>query len=380
MKIIPYGSQWIDEEDIDAVFSVLRGDWLTQGPMVNRFEEALAAYVDSKYAVAFNSGTSALHGAMFAAGVSKGDEIITTPITFLATVNSFVHLGGIPVFVDIDPTTYCIDTQLIEDAITSQTKVIAPVDMAGYPVDMRKIRSIAKKYDLVVIDDAAHALGARRYGKIVGQEADMTMFSFHPVKHITTGEGGMIVTDNEEYAERLRMFRNHGITRDPNQFSSNDGPWYYEMHYLGFNYRITDIQCALGLSQLKKLENFIKRRNQIADAYDSAFQDLPRIITPPRPPWPDSRHAFHLYPIQLIGNERRDVLVKLKEKGILTQVHYIPVHYQPFYKEKFGFQRGQFPHAENYYNHELSLPIFPKMNNQDVETVISSIFNILGEF
>jgi len=379
MKTIPYGSQWIDDEDIKAVVEVLKEDWITQGPTITQFEETLAKYVGSRYAVAFNSGTSALHGAMFVAGVSTGDEVITSPITFLATANSFVYLGGIPVFVDIDPTTVCIDPQRIEDAITSRTKVIAPVDMAGYPVDMHKIRAIARKYKLIIIEDAAHALGARRYGKMVGQEADMTMFSFHPVKHITTGEGGMIVTDNEEYAERLRMFRNHGITRDPNQFISNDGPWYYEMHILGYNYRITDIQCALGISQLKKLEDFIKRRNEIADTYDSAFQDLPGIITPPLPPWTDSRHAFHLYPIQITGNERRDVMVKLKERGILTQVHYIPIHCQPFYQEKFGFQKGQFPYAEDYYKHELSLPIFPKMNDQDVEKVISSVFSVLGE-
>lgn len=252
MKIIPYGKQWIDEEDIAAVVDVLKGDWLTQGPNVEKFEKAVADYIGVKYAVAFNSGTAALHAAMFAAGVREGDEIITSPITFVATSNSAVYLGATPVFVDIDLKTYCIDTQLIEEKITPKTKVIAPVDLAGYPVDMRPIMELARKYDLVIIEDAAHALGAKRYGKMVGQEADMTMFSFHPVKHITTGEGGIIVTNSMEYAEKMRLFRTHGITKKPEFLVKNDGPWYYEMHELGFNYRITDFQCALGLSQLKK--------------------------------------------------------------------------------------------------------------------------------
>lgn len=377
MQTIPYSSQWIDDDDINAVVNVLKGDWLTQGPLVDRFEEEIARYIGVKYAVAFNSGTSALHGAMYAAGVGNGDEVITSPITFLATANAAVFLGGTPVFIDIDPDTYCINTQLIEDSITNRTKVIAPVDLAGYPIDMRKIREIAKAHNLVIVDDAAHALGAIRYGTKVGKEADMTVFSFHPVKHITTGEGGMIVTDNEEFAECLRMFRSHGMTKDPNKLIRNDGPWYYEMQILGYNYRITDLQCALGLSQLKKLERFIQRRNEIADRYDRAFQNIQGIRTPPRPPWPNSRHSFHLYPIQVMEIDRKYIMIKLKESGVSAQVHYIPLHMQPFYQNKFGIQRGRFPQAEKYYEHEISLPMFPKMSDQDIDTVISAVFDIL---
>lgn len=378
MKNIPYGSQWIDDDDINAVVNVLKGDWLTQGPLVDRFEEEIARYIGVKYAVAFNSGTSALHGAMFAAGVGSGDEVITSPITFLATANAAVYLGGTPVFVDIDPDTYCINTHLIEDSITDRTKVIAPVDFAGYPVDMRKIRETAQDHNLIIVDDAAHALGALRYGTKVGKEADMTVFSFHPVKNITTGEGGMIVTNNEEFAECLRMFRSHGMTKDPSKLIRKDGPWYYEMQLLGYNYRITDLQCALGLSQLKKLERFIQRRTEIADRYDRAFKNIQGIRIPPRPPWPNSRHSFHLYPIRVMEIDRKDMMTKLKELGVITQVHYIPIHLQPFYQNKFGIQNGRYPQAEKYYMHELSLPMFPKMSVQDVDTVISAVYKILG--
>ena len=280
-KTIPYGLHWVDAEDINAVCTVLKGDWLTQGPIIERFEEEIARYVGTRYAVAFNSGTSALHGAMYAAGVSPKDEVITSPITFVATPNSAVYLDARPVFADIDMRTYCIDTDLVRDALTDKTKVIAPVDMAGYPVDLPAITDMAADHDLVVIEDAAHALGAMRNGVLVGSEADMTMFSFHPVKHITTGEGGIITTNREDFAESLRLFRSHGITKDPRRLLKNDGPWYYEMQELGYNYRITDIQCALGLSQMKKLERFIARRNAIAMIYNDAFKDIPDILLPP---------------------------------------------------------------------------------------------------
>jgi len=376
MKIIPYGRQWIDEEDIAAVVDVLKGDWLTQGPNVEKFEKAVADYIGVKYAVAFNSGTAALHAAMFAAGVREGDEIITSPITFVATSNSAVYLGAKPVFVDIDLKTYCIDTQRIEEKITPKTKVIAPVDLAGYPVDIKPIIELAKKYGLVVIEDAAHALGAKRYGKMVGQEADMTMFSFHPVKHITTGEGGIIVTNNVVYAEKMRLFRTHGITKKPEFLEKNDGPWYYEMHELGFNYRITDFQCALGLSQLKKIEDFLRRRNEIARRYDAAFEDIPQIVPAPSVLEPD-RHAYHLYPILLNGVNRKDVYLKLREKGIYTQIHYIPIHMQPYYRKRFGYKKGEFPNAEYYYENELSIPMYPKMTDEDLEYVIKSLKEVI---
>ncbi|MCK4270511.1 MAG: DegT/DnrJ/EryC1/StrS family aminotransferase, partial [Methanogenium sp.] len=310
--------------------------------------------------------------------VEKGDEVITSPITFVSTSNSAVYLGAKPVFVDIDLNTYCIDTDRIEDAITPQTKVIAPVDLAGYPVDLREIRKNAAEHDLIIIEDAAHALGAKRYGLKVGLEADMTMFSFHPVKHITTGEGGIIVTDNPEFYEKLRLFRSHGITKDPRVLTKNDGPWYYEMQSLGYNYRITDIQCALGISQLKKLDSYVQRRNEIAKMYDDTFKDNPDIITPPVPLWADSLHGYHIYPVLINGYDRKSLYLKLRKKGIFTQVHYIPVHLQPYYRENFAYSDGDFPLAEEYYRKELTIPMYPKMANEDVKRVIDSINAILG--
>lgn len=378
MDPIPYGRQWIDQDDIAAVIEVLKSDWITQGPKVEEFEKALAEYIGVKYAVTFNSGTSALHAAMFAAGVSRGAEVITSSITFVATPNSALYLGGKPVFVDIDLSTYCIDTGKIEQAITKDTKVIAPVDMAGHPVDMRKISKIAHQHDLVVIEDAAHALGAKRYGKMVGQEADMTMFSFHPVKHITTGEGGAIVTNNEEYFEKLTLFRNHGIIKDPAKMERNDGPWYYEMHELGYNFRLTDIQCALGLSQLKKLDSFIKRRNEIAAVYDEAFADKSEILIPPKPTLQDSIHAYHLYPILLNGMDRQHVYGELKKSQIFSQVHYIPVHLQPYFQKNFGFKKGDFPLSEMYYQNVISLPIFPKLTEEEISYVIQTLKRLIN--
>jgi UDP-4-amino-4,6-dideoxy-N-acetyl-beta-L-altrosamine transaminase len=378
MLPIPYGRQWIDQDDIAAVIEVLKSDWITQGPKVEEFEKALADYIGVKYAVTFNSGTSALHAAMFATGVSRGDEVITSPITFVATPNSALYLGGKPVFVDIDLSTYCIDTEKIEPAISKDTKVIAPVDMAGYPVDLHKISKIAHQHDLVVIEDAAHALGAKRDGKMVGQEADMTMFSFHPVKHITTGEGGAIVTNNEEYFEKLTLFRNHGITKDPAKMERNDGPWYYEMHELGYNFRLTDIQCALGLSQLKKLDSFIKRRNEIAAVYDEAFADSSEIRIPPKPTLQDSTHAYHLYPILLNSMDRQHVYGELKKSQIFSQVHYIPIHLQPYYRKNFGFKNGDYPLSEMYYQNVISLPIFPKLTEEEISYVIQTLKRLIN--
>jgi len=378
VNVIPYGRQWIDEEDIQAVVEVLGGGWITQGPAIGAFEEAVATYIGAKYAVVFNSGTAALHAAMFAAGVNKGDEVITSPITFVATSNSALYVGAKPMFADIDMNTYCIDEGKIEEVVTKKTKAIVPVDLAGYPVDMRKIRKIADKYNLIVIEDAAHALGAKRYGKIVGQEADMTMFSFHPVKHITTGEGGIIVTNNEKYYEKLKIFRTHGITKDEKLLAESEGPWYYEMHYLGYNYRITDIQCALGLSQLNKVEKFVKRRNEIAAIYDKEFEDNPLIVIPPKPHYENSRHAYHIYPLLLDKRiDRKDVFIKLRERGILCQVHYIPVHLQPYYRRRFGYKEGDFKNAEEYYKREITIPLYPKMADNEVEYVIKSVKEVV---
>lgn len=378
-KTISYGKQWVDEEDINAVMDVLRGDWLTQGPVIEHFEAAVAEYTNTRYAVAFNSGTSALHAAMSVAGVEKNKEVITSPITFVATSNSAIYCGGVPKFVDIDPNTYCIDVGKLADSVNNQTRVIAPVDFAGYPVDMKAVKDLAEDNDIFVIEDAAHALGAKYKGNIVGPEADMTMFSFHPVKHITTGEGGIIVTNNEEYAEELKLFRSHGITKDPVSLSRKDvGPWYYEMQSLGYNNRITDIQCALGLSQLSKLEFFIKRRNEIAKKYDQAFLDHPNIVIPPKPS-ESSRHAYHIYPVVLNGVSRKEIYMKLREKGIFCQVHYIPVHLQPYYREMYGYKEEMFPEAENYYEDEITIPLYPKMTDDEVNYVIDTFIDVVNE-
>ncbi|ABD42780.1 DegT/DnrJ/EryC1/StrS aminotransferase [Methanospirillum hungatei JF-1] len=369
---LPYGRQWIDDDDITAVIAALKGDWLTQGPLVESFEQKIAEYVGSEYAVAFNSGTSALHGAYYAAGVRTGDEVITSPITFVATANAGVYLGARPVFVDIDKKTWCIDTDKINEAISNRTKVIAPVDFAGYPVDMTSIREIAQDHSCIVVEDAAHALGAIRGDVKVGTEADMTMFSFHPVKHITTGEGGIVTTNNREFAAAMKRFRSHGITKDPELLHKNEGQWYYEMQDLGYNYRITDIQCALGLSQLEKLERFVKRRNEIARMYDEAFRGNEKLVNPPKPPQ-NSRHAYHLYPVCFTGVDRKKIFMDLREIGIFCQVHYIPVHLQPYYRERFGYHDGDFPVAENFYQSEISLPMFPAMSDEDVERVIVGV-------
>ncbi|MEN6461779.1 MAG: UDP-4-amino-4,6-dideoxy-N-acetyl-beta-L-altrosamine transaminase [Syntrophomonas sp.] len=372
-KFIPYGRQNIDQDDINEVVKALQSDWITQGPRVEEFEARVAECCGARYAVSFNSGTSALHATMFAAGVESGDEVISSPVTFVASTNSAVYLGARPVFVDMDENTYCIDINKIEEAITDKTRVIIPVDYAGYPVDMRRIREIAERHHLVVIEDAAHALSARRYDIPVGREADMTMFSFHPVKHITTGEGGMIVCNNPEYYHRLKLFRSHGIEKDESLWESNDGPWYYEMQDLGYNFRITDIQCALGLSQLNKLTGFLQERQRIAGIYDEAFRNVEWINTPPHP-GQDSLHAYHLYPALLApGVNRRDLFNYLRLQNIGVQVHYIPVHLQPYYQRHFGYKPGDFPVAEDFYSREISLPIYPGLSRNEQNYVIEHV-------
>lgn len=364
-----YGKQWIFDEDIYEVVKTLKSDFLTQGPKVEEFEKKIADYIGTKYAVVFSNGTAALHGAYFAGGLEKKDEIITTPITFLATSNAAMYLGGIPKFVDIDIDTYNIDVDKIEKEITKKTKMIVPVSYGGYPVDILKIKDIAKKYNLIVIEDAAHALGAIRNGVKVGKEADMTMFSFHPIKHITTGEGGVIVTDNKEYFEKLKIFRNHGIVKDKKKLMDIGEDWYYEMQYLGYNYRMTDFQAALGISQLKKIDNFIKRRREIADIYREGFKNINNIKIPP-----DSninKNAYHLYPILV---EKRDELYReLKETGINCQINYIPLYRQPYYKDRFVYNIGKFENSELFYSKELSIPMYPKLKDEDIKYIIEII-------
>ncbi|MFC4409985.1 UDP-4-amino-4,6-dideoxy-N-acetyl-beta-L-altrosamine transaminase [Chungangia koreensis] len=376
---LPYGRQWIDEDDIQAVVNILKSDYLTTGPAVGEFEIAIANYVGAKYAVAFSNGTAALHGACFAADIGKGDEVITTPLTFAASANCVLYQGGKPVFADVDPETYNIDPLKVESLITNNTKAIIPVHFTGQPVALDEIHQIAKKNNLIVIEDAAHALGATYKGHMIGSLSDMTMFSFHPVKHITSGEGGIITTNNEEYYLKLLQFRSHGITRAPDKLIENHGPWYYEMQFLGFNYRMTDIQAALGDSQLKKIDKFIDLRKKYVSMYDDAFKEIDEIQTPYQDPNVSS--SWHLYIIRLdlekLSGNRKDIFEGLLQENIGVNVHYIPVHLLPYYAQ-LGYQRGICPNAEKLYEEIITLPLFPAMTEDDVNDVISAVNKVLN--
>ena len=386
--MIPYGRQTIDEDDIKAVVEVLRSDWLTTGPKVAEFEQAIADYVGAKHAVAVSNGTAALHTAMYAIGISPDDEVIVPPMTFAATANCIVYQGGTPVFADVDPDTLLLDPAKVKEKITEKTKAIIGVDYAGQPCDWDKLREIANKHGLRLVADGCHALGAEYKGRKVGSLADMTVFSFHPVKHITTGEGGMITTNSAELAERMRLFRTHGITRDPKCFSSltsalrpqtSDPLWFYDMVDYGYNYRITDFQCALGISQLQKLPKFLKRRRKIATRYDDAFASLLGINS--LAVCPHTLHAYHLYVVRVDQNamriDRTAIFTNLRGKGIGVNVHYIPVHLHPFYRENFHTNPGLCPIAEAAYEQIISIPMFPSMTDEDVEKVINVIEEII---
>lgn len=303
-SLLPYGQQWLDEADIESVIDVLRSDFLTQGPAIQAFEQKVANYVGAKYGVAFTNGTAALHGACFAAGIGAGDEVVTTPLTFLASSNCVLYQGGTPIFCDINMETYNIDPLQLERKITPSTKAIIAVDFSGQPAEMDEISRIAHKHGLVVIEDAAHSLGAEYEGRKVGTWADMTMFSFHPVKHVTTGEGGVIVTDDEGFYRKLIQFRSHGMTRDPKEMTRNDGPWYYEMQALGYNYRMTDIQAALGVSQMDKLDQFVSRRREIVEIYNKNLSNIPGLVLPYQHPKANS--SWHLYVVRFLPEFSED--------------------------------------------------------------------------
>lgn len=372
-KMIPYGRQTIEEDDLQAVVDVLRSDYLTTGPKIAEFEKMVADYVGAKYAVAISNGTSALHAACFAAGIQAGDEVITTPLTFAASSNCVLYCGGTPVFADVDPKTYNIDPEDIRRKITDKTKAIIAVHLAGQPCDMDEIHKIAKEHDLLVIEDGAHALGSVYKGKKIGTLSDMTTFSFHPVKPITTGEGGMIVTDNKEFYQKMMLFRSHGITRDENLMTRNDGPWFYQQLDLGYNYRITDIQCALGCSQMKKLDRFLARRKEIVAHYNEAFADCENIVTPYQ--LPETESGWHLYIVQVKNCDRRKVFETLREQGIAVNVHYIPVYMHPYYQEH-GYKDVHCKNAEEVYSHIISLPLYPALTSEQQKFVIGRVREI----
>ena len=375
---ISYGKQTIDDKDIDMVIKVLKGDYLTTGPTVSEFEKKVANYVGAKYAVVVSNGTAALHMACYAAGIKSGDEVLVPAITFAASANCVLYCGGKPVFIDIDEKTYNMDIDKIEEKITSKTKAIIPVDFTGQSVDMDRILEIAKKYNLVVIEDAAHALGSEYKGQKIGVKADMTEFSFHPVKPITTAEGGIIVTNDENLYEKMLLFRTHGITRNEKFMNDNQGPWYYEQIDLGYNYRITDMQCALGISQMDKIDSFVKRRRDIVKKYNEAFGNLKEVITPYEAEYSNS--GWHIYVIALNLNEltigRKEVFEALQKENIGVNVHYLPVYMHPYYKS-IGYKEGICPIAEDLYNRMITLPLFPSMTDEDVEDVITAVNKVI---
>jgi len=379
--LLPYGHQSIDEADIQAVVEILRSDWLTTGPRVAEFEEAFATRTGARHAVSFSSGTAALHAAAFTAGLKAGDEAITSPLTFVATANCVLYQGAVPIFADVSPDTLNLDPEKAAARITCRTRAILPVDYAGHPADLDPVLELAERHGLVVIEDASNALGAEYKGRQVGSLSHMTVFSFHPVKHITTGEGGMVTTDNAKFAETLRRFRNHGISSDARQRQSA-GQWHYEMVSLGFNYRLTDIACALGSQQLKKLEANLSQRRKIAERYTAAFREIPKLVLPAVRQ--NANPAWHLFPIRLDGvklkAERAQVFRALRAENIGVNVHYIPVHRHPYYSERFGYRGGEYPVAEDAYERLISLPMFHGMSDQDVEDVIRAVDKVISHF
>jgi perosamine synthetase len=372
--LLPYARQSLGPDDLTAVMEVLQSDWLTTGPRVTAFEQALAAFVQAPEAVVVSSGTAALHAAMFAAEIGFGDEVLVPAMTFVATANAVVFQGGTPVFVDVAPETLLLDVADAERKITPRTKALISMDYAGQPCDYEALGQLARRHHLTLIDDACHALGAASQGKKLGSLADLTVFSFHPAKHITTGEGGAVTTNKAELAARMRRFRNHGLTTDVQQRASQ-GTWYYEMVDLGYNYRLTDFQCALGLSQLRQLPTWIERRRRIAGRYDAAFADLPAVR--PLKVSPEVFHAYHLYVIRLdlrqLTASRDEVFRALRAEGIGVNVHYMPVPLHPFYRDRNGPRDSGCPVAAAVYQEILTLPLFPSMADSDAADVIQAV-------
>jgi len=382
-KYLPYGKHSMSRQDIEAVVSVLRSDWITNGPIIDRFEDETARRLDAEHAVAVSSGTAALHCAAFAAGFGEGDEVITTPMTFASTANCILFRGATPVFADIDPDTLNIDPAEIAKKITKRTRAIIPVHFGGLPCDMDVIGELAGDHGLVVVEDAAHALGALYKGRKVGSISEFTTFSFHPVKHITTGEGGLVTTPNRDAAAAMRGFRNHGIRVGARE-REDRGQYYYEMNDLGFNYRITDFQCALGLSQLERLDELLSRRKELAELYLSKLKGIPGLTLPPLPKEKGTTHAWHLFVVQLeeevLGASRDQYFKALRAENVGVNVHYIPVYLHPYYQRVLGTGEGLCPRAEAYFRRALTLPLHASMGEGDVDRVVLAIQKIADWF
>lgn len=372
--MIPYSTQCIEADDIQAVAEALSKEYLTCGPTVSEFEEKVAQYVGAQYAVAVSSGTAALHAACAAAGVQEGDEVITTPNTWVSSANAALYCGGRPVFADIDEDTYNIAPEEIEKKITKHTKAVIPVHYAGQPCDMKRIHEIARQHHLVVIEDAAHAIGAIYRGSRIGSLSDMTVFSFHPVKQMTTCEGGMITTNNKELYEKLKLFRAYGIVKTEAGMAK-EGPWFSEQMSLGYNYRLSDVQCALGISQISKLDKLITRRREIAKVYDTELKHLQGVVLP----WQseESISAYHLYPIQVDADKRRDLYGQFREAGIGVGVHYYPVYKNTYY-QKIGYSNVCCRISEEFYERELTLPVHYKVSDNDLDYIVETTKRLLG--
>jgi len=375
--LLPYARHIVEDEDVRAVADALRSGWLTTGPCVDAFERAVASFVSAKYAVAVNSGTAALHCAVFAAGAGAGHEVITSPLTFVASANAVLYQGGVPIFADIRSDTLMLDPAEVAARVSSRTRAILPVDFAGQPCDLDELLAIAREHDLLMIEDAAHALGASHRGRPIGSVADLTVFSFHPAKLISTGEGGMVATDDDGLASRLRRFRNHGLDTDFRE-RADRGETYSRMVDLGYNYRLADVQCALGLSQLGRLEQFLKRRSAIAERYAEVLASVPQVTMPAVSS--HVRHAWHIFPILLrleqLRADRNTILEGLQAENIGAAIHYVPAYWHPYY-EALGYRRGLCPRAEEAYERILTLPLFPTMTDRDVEDVVAALRKVL---
>lgn len=378
-EFLPYGTQWLNDKEIEEVVDALKSSWITTGPKMRLFEDNFKKYIGSKYAIAVNSGTAALHISTSSIDIKLGDEVITTPLTFVASANCVVYRGGTPIFADIKKDTYNIDPNEIKKKITPKTKAIIPVHFTGQPCDMDEINEIAEENDLYIIEDAAHAIDAEYKGKKIGDISDLTIFSFHPVKNITTAEGGMVTTNNDELYKKLLMFRTHGISKDAGKRFDKSGDYYYDMKYLGFRYNLSELHASLGIHQLDKLESFQKRRREIVKIYNRELENIDQITIPYVKK--NIKHSWHIYVIQLnlekLKVERDHIFKALREENIGVNVHYIPVHYHSFYQNKFGLKKGILPKVEWLFPRLLTIPIFPKMSDNDVYDVINALEKVI---